>query len=99
MLAQLADEIALRVTRGELETFLRLVEEGVYIGKAGSMYRVFIDDSGVHIQQDGVDIATFAKRTLITPYVRAGDPDAPSVLAWTRSAGGGMALVRMEEVV
>ena len=99
MLAQLADEIALRVTRGELETFLRLVEEGVYIGKAGSMYRVFIDDSGVHIQQDGVGIATFAKRTLITPYVRAGDPDAPSVLAWTRSAGGGMALVRMEEVV
>ena len=69
MLAQLADEIALRVTRGELETFLRLVEEGVYIGKAGSMYRVFIDDSGVHIQQYGVDIATFAKRTLITPYV------------------------------
>ena len=46
-----------------------------------------------------MDIATFAKRTLITPYVRAGDPDAPSVLAWTRSAGGGMALVRMEEVV
>ena len=42
------------------------------------MYRVFIDDSGVHIQQDGVDIATFAKRTLITPYVRAGDRTRPA---------------------
>ena len=63
------------------------------------MYRVLIDYAGVHIQQDGVDIAVFAKRTLITPYIRAGDPDAHSLLAWTRSADGGMALVRMEEIV
>ena len=99
IIAQLEDEIALRVVRGELETYLRLLEEGVYIGKAESMYRVFIDDAGVHIQQDGADIAMFAKRTLITPYIRPGDPDAPSMLAWTKSADGGMALVRMEAIV
>ena len=98
-IVQLEDEINLRVTKGELETFLQLAEEGVYIGRSDSMYRVLIDYAGVHIQQDGVDIAVFAKRTLITPYIRAGDPDAHSLLAWTRSADGGMALVRMEEIV
>lgn len=99
VIRQLTDEISLSVQKGELETFLRLVSEGVYIGKSDSMYRVFVDDAGVHIQQDGADIAVFAKRTLISPYLRAGDPGAPSVLAWTKTASGGMALVKMEAVV
>lgn len=96
---QLVDEIALKVAKGDLETYLRLMQEGVYIGKSDSIYRVFIDDAGMHVQQYGEDIAVFAKRTLITPYIRVGPPDSPSGLAISKASDGGMMITNLGVIV
>ena len=96
---QLVDEIALKVAKGDLETYLKLMQEGVYIGKSDSIYRVFIDDAGMHVQQYGEDIAVFAKRTLITPYIRVGPPDSPSGLAISKASDGGMMITNLGVIV
>ena len=96
---QLVDEIALKVAKGDLETYLKLMQEGVYIGKSDSIYRVFIDDAGMHVQQYGEDIAVFAKRMLITPYIRVGPPDSPSGLAISKASDGGMMITNLGVIV
>lgn len=96
---QLVDEIALKVAKGDLETYLKLMQDGVYIGKSDSIYRVFIDDAGMHVQQYGEDIAVFAKRTLITPYIRVGPPESPSGLALSRASDGGIMISNLGVIV
>ena len=88
-ITQLSDLIDLCVIKGELETYLRLIEAGVQIGKSNSPYNVLIDDDSVDIIQSGVTIATFAfnklwtKAAEVDSYVKIGG----ATLEWSATTG------------
>ena len=93
---QLAQEIALKVNQGDLETYLQLTGEGVIVGRSDSAYRVYIENGGYHVQQYGENIMSLHKRTAYIPYMRYGTMEKSSYIADTISADGGIMTVRID---
>lgn len=93
---QLTQEIALKVNRGDLETYLQLTQDGVVVGRNDSAYRVYIENGGYHVQQYDEKIMSLYKRTAYIPYMRYGTMAKSSYIADTISADGGIMTVRID---
>lgn len=93
---QLTQEIALKVNRGDLETYLQLTQDGVVVGRNDSAYRVYIENGGYHVQQYDEAIMSLYKRTAYIPYMRYGTMNKSSYIADTISADGGIMTVRID---
>lgn len=93
---QLTGEIALKVNKGDLETYMQLTQEGVIVGRNDSAYRVYIENGGYHVQQYGEKIMSLYKRTAYIPYMRYGTMEKSSYIADTISADGGIMTVRID---
>lgn len=90
---QHADMIEQRISRGELETYIRFDENGVEIGKSSSDYKAFVDNEGYSVRQNGGDIARFEKRTLIAPNIRVAAPGVETNTMLRHAADGGIMIV------
>ena len=58
-------------TNDTLKAWFTFSEDGLLIGKTGSSYRTLTDDTGFHITQSGLTIASFAKRQLKVESIQA----------------------------
>lgn len=85
---QLADRIGLKVTKADLETWLRFTMLGLELGSSDSAYSTLIDDRGFHIRQYGEDIAAFAKRELLVPTLRVASSNRFGTALRAASDGG-----------
>lgn len=98
-ITQLASEIELRVRQDDLSTYLKLLIEGVQIGRNDSEYNVLIANTGMFIRQFSDVIASFAKRQLTSPAVRIANPaDAGLRCVLRTAADGGMMMVSEEAI-
>ena len=93
---QLTQEIALKVNKGDLETYMQLTQDGVIVGRNDSAYRVYIENGGYHVQQYDEKIMSLYKRTAYIPYMRYGTMEKSSFIADTISADGGIMTVRID---
>ena len=98
-ITQLASEIELRVRQDDLSTYLKLLIEGVQIGRNDSEYNVLIANTGMFIRQFSDVIASFAKRQLTSPAVRIANPaDTGQRCVLRTAADGGMMIVSEEAI-
>lgn len=98
-ITQLASEIELRVRQDDLSTYLKLLIEGVQIGRNDSEYNVLIANTGMFIRQFSDVIASFAKRQLTSPAVRIANPaDTDQRCVLRTAADGGMMIVSEEAI-
>ena len=93
---QLTQEIALKVNKGDLETYMQLTQDGVIVGRNDSAYRVYIENGGYHVQQYDEKIMSLYKRTAYIPYMRYGTMEKSSYIADTISSDGGIMTVRID---
>lgn len=98
-ITQLASEIELRVRQDDLSTYLKLLIEGVQIGRNDSEYNVLIANTGMFIRQFSDVIASFAKRQLTASAVRIANPADTGLRCVLRTAAdGGMMMVSEEAI-
>ena len=98
---QLLNEIGLYVKQDELETYLKVLIEGVRIGRNNSLYNVLVTNTGVNIRYSEDTIASFIKRQLTSPSVRIASPadQAQKRCVMRVAADGGMMIVNEEAIV
>lgn len=98
---QLMNEIGLRVRQDELETYMKVLIEGVRIGRSDSLYNVLVTNTGVNIRYDEDVVASFVKRQLTSPSVRIANPadQKKSRCVMRVASDGGMMIVNEEAIV
>lgn len=97
LIQQLQDQIELRVVKEELETYLRLTQEGVDIGRSDSAYITTIVPYGVLIKYYDEVIAEFSKRQLTAPGVSISSPGYTGLRIVLRAAPNGSLMFVSEQ--
>ena len=95
-ITQALTSIDLRVSKAEMETYLRLITAGIVIGKSTSAYNLLLDDNALHIQQSGTDISKFQKNQLTVENIRLSSPSSTAERYSVRTAPDGGVMFVME---
>lgn len=81
----------------DLDEWVYRFGNGLRIGRSGSKYNTFQDDTGFNIQQEGVTISKFAKRELQSEAVRIGKTSSQDGLVIRMAYDGGIEIVGEDE--
>jgi len=83
----------LTVRKDELETYLRLTDAGVIIGKSDSDVRMVLTNTNLQIQENGSALATFGASKMNIPRGEFTNALLLGNFAFSPQADGGLTLL------